>query len=183
MIDRNTYTAMTDPIETASRDEIEALQLHRLKNTLAHAYDNVAHYKKAFDKYTGVVKDAIELSKSEAAPGSSGRRFDENRMPSLFIRGLQEKANDLGSVRKTGKVVIELPPRSEYEWKELFSDRLGKRRLGRPACAPREEEQQSKQDDCPAASLPGRHDFSPCIKYSWKRGATLPAPHSSTDRK
>ena len=42
-----------DPIETASRDEIAALQLERLKWTLSHAYNNVAHYKKAFDK-TGV---------------------------------------------------------------------------------------------------------------------------------
>ena len=39
-----------DPIETASRDEIGALQLKRLKWTLNHAYSNVAHYKKAFDK-------------------------------------------------------------------------------------------------------------------------------------
>jgi phenylacetate-CoA ligase len=39
-----------DPIETASRDEIAALQLDRLKWTLNHAYSNVAHYKKAFDK-------------------------------------------------------------------------------------------------------------------------------------
>ena len=39
-----------DPIETASRDEIAALQLDGLKRTLNHAYSNVAHYKKAFDK-------------------------------------------------------------------------------------------------------------------------------------
>ena len=38
-----------DPIETASRDEISALQLTRLKWSLKHAYDNVPHYKKAFD--------------------------------------------------------------------------------------------------------------------------------------
>jgi phenylacetate-CoA ligase len=38
-----------DPIEIASRDEIAALQLKRLKWTLKHAYGNVAHYKKAFD--------------------------------------------------------------------------------------------------------------------------------------
>ena len=38
-----------DPIETASRDEIAALQLDRLRATLRHAYDNVAHYKTSFD--------------------------------------------------------------------------------------------------------------------------------------
>ena len=39
-----------DPIETASLDEIQALQLTRLKWSLAHAYENVAHYRQAFDQ-------------------------------------------------------------------------------------------------------------------------------------
>jgi len=55
-----------DPIETASRDEIAALQLERLKWTLSHAYSNVAHYKKAFDKagvHPGDLKALDDLSK------------------------------------------------------------------------------------------------------------------------
>ena len=38
-----------EPIETASRDEIAALQLARLKWSLAHAYNNVPHYRARFD--------------------------------------------------------------------------------------------------------------------------------------
>ena len=38
-----------DAIETASRDEIAALQVERLGATLRHAYANVPHYKAAFD--------------------------------------------------------------------------------------------------------------------------------------
>jgi len=38
-----------EPIERASRDELAALQLTRLKWSLQHAYDNVAHYRRAFD--------------------------------------------------------------------------------------------------------------------------------------
>src|SRR6201996_7756124 len=38
-----------DPIEKASRDEIAALQLTRLRATLEHVYANVPHYKRAFD--------------------------------------------------------------------------------------------------------------------------------------
>ncbi len=38
-----------EAIETASRDEVEALQLQRLKWTLRHAYDNVAHCRAGFD--------------------------------------------------------------------------------------------------------------------------------------
>jgi phenylacetate-CoA ligase len=37
-----------DRIETASRDEIAALQTERMAWTLRHAYDNVAHYRAAF---------------------------------------------------------------------------------------------------------------------------------------
>jgi phenylacetate-CoA ligase len=39
-----------DAIETASRDELTALQLQRLKWSLDHAYRNVAHYRDAFDR-------------------------------------------------------------------------------------------------------------------------------------
>ena len=39
-----------EPIETASRDEIQALQLQRLRWSLQHAYDNVPHSRKAFDE-------------------------------------------------------------------------------------------------------------------------------------
>jgi phenylacetate-CoA ligase len=41
--------ASLDPIEIASRDEISALQLQRLKWSLRHAYENVPHYRKSFD--------------------------------------------------------------------------------------------------------------------------------------
>ena len=39
-----------DPIEVASRDEIAGLQLARLRATLRHAYERVAHYREAFDR-------------------------------------------------------------------------------------------------------------------------------------
>ncbi|MGH8713160.1 MAG: AMP-binding protein, partial [Casimicrobiaceae bacterium] len=38
-----------EPIETASRDELQALQLKRLQWSLKHAYEHVAHYRRAFD--------------------------------------------------------------------------------------------------------------------------------------
>ena len=47
-----------DPIEIASRDEIAALQLQRLRWTLRHAYDHVAHYRSAFDR-AGVRPDDL----------------------------------------------------------------------------------------------------------------------------
>ena len=51
-----------EPIESASRDEISALQLQRLKQTLAHAYENVAHYRQAFDAKGVHPSDLKQLS-------------------------------------------------------------------------------------------------------------------------
>jgi len=47
-----------DRIEVASIDEIRALQLARLKTTLAHVYTNVPHYRQAFDA-AGVTPDDL----------------------------------------------------------------------------------------------------------------------------
>lgn len=47
------------PIETASRDEIEALQLDRLQWSLRHAYNNVPMYRERFDA-VGVHPDDLQ---------------------------------------------------------------------------------------------------------------------------
>ena len=54
-----------EPIEIASRDEIEALQLKRLKWSLNHAYTNVPMYKKRFDE-AGVHPDDVTSLKDLA---------------------------------------------------------------------------------------------------------------------
>ena len=48
-----------DPIETASRDELAALQLERLKWTLKHAYENSIVYRRKFDE-AGVRPDDLK---------------------------------------------------------------------------------------------------------------------------
>ena len=54
-----------DPIEIASRDEIVALQFKRLQWTMAHAYENVALYKRKFDG-AGVHPDDLKAPKDIA---------------------------------------------------------------------------------------------------------------------
>ena len=49
-----------DPEELMSRDELEALQLRRLKQTVRHAYDNVPRYTRKFDE-AGVHPDDIHM--------------------------------------------------------------------------------------------------------------------------
>ncbi len=51
--------ASLDPIETASRDEIAALQLERMRRSLRHAHDNVPHYRRAFEA-AGVHPDDLQ---------------------------------------------------------------------------------------------------------------------------
>lgn len=63
---RNPQPGDLEPIETASQDELQALQLKRLKWSLKHAFDNVPHYRKKFES-AGVhpddLKDLADLAK------------------------------------------------------------------------------------------------------------------------
>lgn len=57
-----------EPIETASRDELTALQLDRLRTSLRHMYDHVPLYRKRFDE-TGVRPDDVhDLTDLRAFP-------------------------------------------------------------------------------------------------------------------
>ena len=51
--------APLEAIETASIDELQSVQLERMKWSLKHAYDNVPHYKKSFDE-AGVHPDDLQ---------------------------------------------------------------------------------------------------------------------------
>ena len=54
-----------ESIESASRDELSAIQLERLKQTLGRAYEKVPHYRQAFDEAgvePGALNDLSELS-------------------------------------------------------------------------------------------------------------------------
>jgi phenylacetate-CoA ligase len=59
-------TLPLDPIETASRDELAALQLERLKWSLAHAYENSPVYRRKFDEigvHPGELKSLADLAR------------------------------------------------------------------------------------------------------------------------
>jgi len=55
-----------EPIERASVDELRALQLERMQWSLKHAYDNVPHYRRAFDAegvHPGDLQQLSDLAK------------------------------------------------------------------------------------------------------------------------
>ena len=57
-----------EPIETASQDELQSLQLQRLKATLQHAYANVPHYRQRFDEKGVHPDDLTSLSDLAKCP-------------------------------------------------------------------------------------------------------------------
>lgn len=70
-------TPNTD-IEFASRDRISALQLERLQWSLRHAYDNVAHYRAAFDEAGVHPDDMRELGDLAKFPFTAKADLREN---------------------------------------------------------------------------------------------------------
>ncbi len=57
-----------EPIETASVDELRALQLERMQATLVHSYENVPHFTRAFDQAGVAPSDLRSLDDLAAFP-------------------------------------------------------------------------------------------------------------------
>ena len=100
--DRNTL----DPIEIASRDEIQALQLSRMKWSLRHAYDNVAMYKKRFDD-AGVHPDDLKsLSDLTKFPFTYKNDLRDHYPFGLFAVPRDQIARIHASSGTTGKATV-----------------------------------------------------------------------------
>ena len=67
-----------DPIETASVDELQALQTQRLKWTLKHAYENVPMYRRKFDAAGVHPDDFRELSDLRKFPFTTKQDLRDN---------------------------------------------------------------------------------------------------------
>ncbi|MGV8898900.1 MAG: phenylacetate--CoA ligase PaaK [Burkholderiaceae bacterium] len=93
-------------IETASRDEIAALQLERMKWTLKHAYENVPHYKKTFDE-KGVHPDDLKtLADLAKFPFSTKIDLRDNYPFGLFAVPRNKVARVHASSGTTGKPIV-----------------------------------------------------------------------------
>ena len=95
-----------EPIETASRDEIAALQLERLKWSLQHAYDNVPHHRKAFDA-KGVHPDDLKtLADLAKFPFMVKTDLRDNYPFGLFAVPREKVARLHASSGTTGKSIV-----------------------------------------------------------------------------
>lgn len=106
MNDRVSPASVFDPIETASRDEIEALQLQRLRWSLQHAYDNVPHYRQAFDAKGVHPSDLKSLKDLAKFPFTTKKELRDNYPFGMFAVPRKEVARVHASSGTTGKPTV-----------------------------------------------------------------------------
>jgi len=95
-----------EPIEKASIDELRGLQLERLRRTLAHAYDRVPHYRKAFDAAGVRPGDLRDLSDLAKFPFTTKADLRENYPFGMFAVPMQDIVRVHASSGTTGKPTV-----------------------------------------------------------------------------
>ena len=95
-----------EPIERASRDEIAALQLLRLRSTLQHAYDQVPHYRQAFDARGVHPDDLKQLSDLAKFPFTVKKDLRDNYPFGLLAVPRSQVARIHASSGTTGKPTV-----------------------------------------------------------------------------
>jgi len=101
-----TPTELLDPVEKASRDEITALQIQRLKTTLNHVYQNVPYYRKAFDDKGVHPDDLKELRDLAKFPFTSKKDLRDNYPFGLFAVPKEQVSRIHASSGTTGKPTV-----------------------------------------------------------------------------
>src|SRR5271169_1788479 len=100
------YRAELDEAERASRDEIMALQVQRLAWSLSHAYDNVAHYKSAFDKAGAHPSDFKQHSDLAKFPFTVKTDLRDNYPFNMFAVAREKLVRIHASSGTTGKPIV-----------------------------------------------------------------------------
>jgi phenylacetate-CoA ligase len=93
-------------IETAGRDELAALQLERLRRTLAKAYEHVPYYRAAFDERGLHPSDVRELADLARVPFLTKEAFRANYPFGLFAVPRERVVRLHASSGTTGKPTI-----------------------------------------------------------------------------
>jgi phenylacetate-CoA ligase len=122
MLDLSPAPGDLEPIETASRDEITALQLERLRWTLRHAYDNVPFYRRRFDEAGVGPDDCHDLADLASYPFTIKQDFRDNYPFGLLAVPRDQVARVHGSSGTTGKpTVVGYTRRDVDTWADLVA--------------------------------------------------------------
>jgi phenylacetate-CoA ligase len=122
MLDLTPRREDLEPIETASRDEIATLQLAHLKRTLRHVYDNVAHYRAAFDA-AGVAPDDLRtLADLAKFPFTTKADLRANYPFGMFATPREQIARVHASSGTTGKPTVVGYTKADIEtWSQVVA--------------------------------------------------------------
>ena len=106
MVDASYKPYGLEPIETASRDEIVALQTQRLAWSLKHAYDNVEAYRKKFDAAGVKPSDFRRLEDIAKFPFTTKADLRENYPFGMFAVPQDKIVRIHASSGTTGKPTV-----------------------------------------------------------------------------
>jgi phenylacetate-CoA ligase len=106
MVDASYKPYGLEPIETASRDEIAALQTQRLAWSLKHAYDNVEAYRKKFDAAGVRPSDFKRLEDLAKFPFTTKADLRENYPFGMFAVPQEKIVRIHASSGTTGKPTV-----------------------------------------------------------------------------
>jgi phenylacetate-CoA ligase len=122
MVQRIPQPGELEAIERASRDELQALQLARLKQTLRHAYENVAHYRRAFDEAGVHPDDLTSLADLAKFPFTTKKTLRDNYPFGLFAVPREQVVRVHASSGTTGKpTVVGYTKRDIDTWADLVA--------------------------------------------------------------
>jgi phenylacetate-CoA ligase len=95
-----------EPIETASRDALEALQLERLRWSLLHAYQHVPHYRRSFDAIGAHPRDVSSLADLAQFPFTSKQDLRDNYPFAMFAVPREQVVRIHASSGTTGRPTV-----------------------------------------------------------------------------
>jgi phenylacetate-CoA ligase len=111
-----------EPVERASIDELRALQLERLRWSLRHAYDNVAHYRKAFAEAGVHPDDCRELADLARFPFTTKADLREHYPYGMFAVPVEQVVRVHASSGTTGRPTVVGYTREDiHTWARLMA--------------------------------------------------------------
>lgn len=111
-----------ESIEHASRDEIAALQVERLRWSLQHAYDKVAHYRRKFDAHGVHPSDFRTLDDLQKFPFTTKQDLRDNYPFAMFAVPREQVVRVHASSGTTGKpTVVGYTQRDIDTWGKLVA--------------------------------------------------------------
>ncbi|HET6857109.1 MAG TPA: phenylacetate--CoA ligase PaaK [Streptomyces sp.] len=99
-------TVLLDAAEKLGREELEALQLERLRTSLRHAYDHVPFYRQSFDKAGLRPEDCVSLADLARFPFTAKADLRDNYPFGMFAVPQSEVRRIHASSGTTGRPTV-----------------------------------------------------------------------------